>query len=352
MRFFSRRRFVGMAAATATMALSTPWVRAQDAFSAPAKLKVGIVPYISSGPFMVAQAKGYFQKLNLEVETEIFQDGGLAIPSLVGGALDVIVSTCNAGLFNAIAKGAQFRLFTDRGRESVGMGSQAMMVNNELYEQGFTDISGYKLLKGKKIGISVRGSISQLLHTKALARAGLTPEDCEWQWGVDTKSAPTLLAANHIGIANIPIPLSHAVQAKGAGKIATWSDDIMPDVQLAGWAAKETFLAEQRSVAVRYAMVHLQSVREFVEAATKGNPEIVKIIAEATRLPAEVIERARPRWTGYALDGLPNEASVIEQAKFWTDAGLVPRMLDASEIINTDIVKEAAHRLSDANPFI
>ena len=352
MKTMTRRSFTTVAAAAAaSVALPMPWVRA-EAFDAPAKLKAGIVPYISSGPFMIAQAKGYFSKVNLEVEAEIFQDGGLAIPALVGGALDVIVSTCNAGLFNTIAKGAAFKLFTDRGRETVGMGSQAMMVNNKLYEQGFTDVSGYKLMKGQKIGISVRGSISQLLHTTALRKAGLEPEDCEWQWGVDTKSSATLLAANQIGLANVPIPLSHAVQAKGAGKIAAWSDEIAPDIQLACWAANESLLKDKTSVAVRFAMAHLQAVGEFVDAAKNGNPEIVKIIAEATRLPPEVIDGARPRWTGYALDGLPNEASILEQAQFWTDAGMVPRMLEAKEVVNTDIVKEAAQRLRDANPFI
>lgn len=352
MKTVSRRSFIGMTAGAASLTLSTPWVWAQGGEDAPATLKAGIVPYISSGPFMIAQAKGYFGKVNLTVEAETFQDGGLAIPALVGGALDVIVSTCNAGLFNTIAKGAPFRLFTDRGRETPGMGSQAMMVNNKLYAEGFKGVEGYKLLKGQKIGISVRGSISQLLHTKALQRAGLTPEDCEWQWGVDTKSSATLLAANQIGIANVPIPLSPAVEEKGAAKIACWSDDIMPDVQLACWAANDSLLKDRRSVAVRYAMVHLQSVGEFVDAAKNGNPEIVKIIAEATRLPPEVIEKSRPRWTGYALDGLPNEASILEQAKFWTDAGMVTRMLDIGEIVDTGIVKEAAERLRSANPFI
>src|SRR6187399_527572 len=69
------------------------------------KIRIGVVPLISSGPIFVAQAKGFFDKVGLDVEFKYFADGALAIPALIAGELDATVSTLNAGLFNAVSKG-------------------------------------------------------------------------------------------------------------------------------------------------------------------------------------------------------------------------------------------------------
>ena len=69
------------------------------------KIRLGIVPLISSGPIFVAAAKGYFDKVNLDVDIKYFADGALAIPALIAGEIDCTVSTLNAGLFNAVSQG-------------------------------------------------------------------------------------------------------------------------------------------------------------------------------------------------------------------------------------------------------
>ena len=55
------------------------------------KIRVGVVPLISSGPIFVAQAKGFFEKVGLDVELKYFADGALAIPALIAGELDTTV---------------------------------------------------------------------------------------------------------------------------------------------------------------------------------------------------------------------------------------------------------------------
>jgi hypothetical protein len=87
-------------------------------------------------------------------------------------------------------------------------------------------------------------------------------------------------------------------------------------------------------------------------AAASGDKEIVGILAEATRIPAEIIEGARPRWSGYAADGMPNVASVMSQAEFWTANQLVVRMPGQDEIFDLGIAEEARQRLDDKNPFV
>ena len=89
-----------------------------------------------------------------------------------------------------------------------------------------------------------------------------------------------------------------------------------------------------------------------MKAAGQNDPAINRILADATQLPAEIIEAARPRWSGYPLDGMPNVDSVMEQGAFWAKAGLIPKAPTAAETFDLGIAEEARKRLDDKNPFV
>ena len=102
----NRRHVVkGAAAFAAAAALSPRRSRAQEPKT---KITIGDEPLISSGPIIIAVAKNYFQKVNLDVDIKYFADGALAIPALIAGEIDCTVSTLYAGLFNAVSKGAPY----------------------------------------------------------------------------------------------------------------------------------------------------------------------------------------------------------------------------------------------------
>lgn len=346
----TRRRLLGYGAAGA-VGLVAPAVHAQD-FMAKETLKVGIVPYISSGPTFIALAKGYFEKMNLNVEVQSYADGGLAIVPLAAGELDISVTTCSAGIFNTIARGVSFRMFMDRSQELVGKGSQCFMVSNKLYDAGFKSIDKIGMMAGKVIGTSVRGSVTQYLITKAFMKAGAKPTDAEWRFDVTTAASGQLLAADNIQLANLPVPGCFAAEEKGVAKIAFWGDDAAPNMQVGCWAASGNTRSGRRSAMVRFAMAQLQATREFMAAADSGDAAIVKILSDATRLSPEIVNRSRPRWSGYPLDGKPNVESVMEQAKFWTDQGMVKDMPTQNQIFELGVADEALSRLESKNPFI
>ena len=87
--------------------------RAQDV------LRVGEGPFITGGGFLVANEKGYFKKLGLQIETKMFIDGAQAVPALIAGDLDLTFMTANAGLFNSVARGAPLVVIVDRGDNKI-----------------------------------------------------------------------------------------------------------------------------------------------------------------------------------------------------------------------------------------
>ena len=349
---WTRRGFIAASTAGAGF-LASPQVRAQSDFMEPVRIRMGFAPYISAGPYYIAQAKGYFKKLNIEIEPSSHVDGSLSMPALAAGELDITGATLSAGLFNLMSKGTGLRLFFERGREAPGWGSNSIMVSNAMWEKGFRSVDGYKLAKGAKIGISSRGSVAHYLHGVGLERAGLKFDDADWNWGMSPQVSLPLMQQNRIDILNMPLPGAYAAQSRGIGKIATWSDEIAPDFVLACSVASEKFLREKHSAAVRFSMAIMQGNAEFMDAARNGNPEILKIMAEGTGLTPEVIDSTRQRWTFMSPDGLPNMPSILAQQTYWHEkTDLLARMVPENQIFDDRAVREARKRMDDKNPFI
>src|SRR6185295_16816733 len=247
-------------------------------------------------------------------------DGALAMPALVAGELDLTASTLNAGLFNAVAKGAPYKLILDRGIEKPGSGSMTIVASNAMDEAGYTSTDKAKLLKGKKIAIQAPGSIDQYLFGRAAEKAGLDPtKDLDWSSGMPYPDMIKLMGAGQADAANIPVPLA--------------------------------FLAENKSAAVRFAMVHTHAGRLFNKAAAAKDADVIKIVSDATKVPAPLIERAAPRWTWFDEKGMPNVESCVEQGKFWNKIKLVNATVTKEQLFDLSPATEADARLSKSNPF-
>jgi NitT/TauT family transport system substrate-binding protein len=345
-----RRRLIAGAAAVSFSACAPALVRAQEKL---AKIRVGLVRLISSGPVFIAEARKFFEKVNLDAELKYFADGALAMPALVAGELDVTATTLNAGLFNTVAKGAPFKLMLDRGSEKPGHGSMTIVASNAMFEAGYRSANDGAKLKGKTVAIQAPGSIDQYLLGRAAEKAGLNPKaDVNWSSGMPYPDMIKFMGAGRADVANIPVPLAFLAEKNNVGKIVGPGSDIEPDAQLACWVMSSSYLQSKKSAATRFAMVHTHAARLFNKAAEEKDPDVVKIISEATKVPAPLITAAAPRWTWYTDDGVPNIKSVMAQFDFFSKSmGMVSGNVSPDTIFDLSIAKEAAGRLKTANPF-
>jgi NitT/TauT family transport system substrate-binding protein len=346
----SRRRLLALTAGTTFFAAAPQIIRAAEPRE---RIRIGLVPLISSGPIFIAEAQKLFDKVGLDAELKYFADGALAMPALVAGELDVTASTLNAGLFNTVAKGAPFKLILDRGSEKPGHGSMTIVASNAMYESGYHAANDGAKLKGKKIAIQAPGSIDQYLLGRAAQKAGLDPRtDLDWSSGMPYPDMIKLMGVGRADAANIPVPLAFLAEKNKVGKIVGPGSDIEPNAQLACWVVSGKFLAEHRSAAVRFAMVHTHAARLFNKAAEAKDPDVVKIISTATKVPEPLIAAAAPRWTWYDHDGMTNVDSVMDQHKFFTETmKLVNGAVSPDKMFDLGPAKEAAERLKTANPF-
>lgn len=345
-----RRRLIAGTAAVSFSACAPALVHAQEKL---AKIRIGLVRLISSGPVFIAEARKFFEKVNLDAELKYFADGALAMPALVAGELDVTATTLNAGLFNTVAKGAPFKLMLDRGSEKPGHGSMTIVASNAMFEAGYRSANDGAKLKGKTVAIQAPGSIDQYLLGRAAEKAGLNPKaDVNWSSGMPYPDMIKFMGAGRADVANIPVPLAFLAEKNNVGKIVGPGSDIEPDAQLACWVMSSSYLQSNKSAATRFAMVHTHAARLFNKAAEEKDPDVVKIISEATKVPAPLITAAAPRWTWYTDDGMPNIKSVMAQFDFFSKSmGMVSGNVSPDTMFDLSIAKEAAGRLKTANPF-
>ncbi|HZL38936.1 MAG TPA: ABC transporter substrate-binding protein [Pseudolabrys sp.] len=319
-------------------------------------VRIGEGPFITGGGFFVAQAKGYFKKLGIDVQPKMFIDGALAVPSLISGEIDISFMTANAGLFNSIAKGAPIVFVLDRGNNKLGRGYTVINVTNDLYDAGVKSMADFAKLKGKRIGLSATGSINQYLFARALQKAGLDPrKDVQWITNVPQPDLMKMLGQKAVDATDLAYQFGFFAQNNKWGPIVTVDDAIDPDGAVGLYAARTNFINEKRDVAVRFAMAYLQGVKEFnaAAAAPAEHPDIVDILAKSTALKKpELVRAIAPHWSYTNEDGIPNVKSVMQQQNYWADYfHLVEKKVPEDKLFNLSIAREAVTRLEKEKPF-
>ena len=305
-----------MAAAAALMLVAADAVRAAD------KIRIGEGPFITGGAFYIARDKGYFQKLDLDIDVKIFMDGALSVPSIVAGELDITSVTPSAGLFNAIARGAQMVVILDRGNNKAGNAYTVTSVTQALYDEGLKSPADFARLKGKKIGVSANGGINQYNMSQGLLKAGLDPaKDVQWIVNVAQPDLMKMLGQGQIDATELAYQFAMFAQQSKWGPMVATADQIVPDAAIATYAVRKAFLDRNRDAVVRFAMAYLHAAKQFNAAALAPDkhPDIVEILAKNTALnKPELIKAIAPNWSYVNEDGMPLVDSIMGMQDFWS----------------------------------
>ena len=129
------------------------------------KLTVAYNEWAGFAPVFVAQEKGFFKELGLEVDLKAFPGPGDSLPPLISGHIDVSLTTAdNVVLINANTPAKVACLYMLDASD----GADALVAKPEI--KTLAD------LKGKTVATTV-GEVNHLLLLKALAQGGLTEKD-------------------------------------------------------------------------------------------------------------------------------------------------------------------------------
>jgi NitT/TauT family transport system substrate-binding protein len=318
-------------------------------------IRVGEGPFITGGGFYVALEKGYFDKMGVKVVMRQFNDGALAVPSMISGELDITFMTAGASLFNSIAKGAPLAIFLDRGYNRPGRGYVAINVSNELAAQGVHTAADLGKLKGARIGIGALGSINQYNTSRALQAAGLDPrKDVKWITNVAQPDLMKMLGQKQLDATDLAYQFGYIAQQNGWGPIVATGDAIEPGSELGTYAVRRSFLKDHRETLVRFAMAYLQGVKEFNAAAIApdANPQIVEILAKYALGKPELVKAIAPHWSYTNENGEPQVESIMRMQDYWADYyHYVEKKVPQEALFDLTVAQEATTRLVRDQPF-
>ncbi len=350
MRLTSLLRAVAGALALSLMLAAGGYARAADV------IRVGEGPFITGGGFYVALERGYFKKMNLDIQMKKFNDGALAVPAILSGELDITLMTANASLFNSIAKGAPLVIVLDRGHNKPGYGYLAVNVTQEIYDQGVHSAADFAKLKGKRMGVGAVGSINQYDTARALQKAGLDPrKDVKWVVGVSQPDLMKMLGQKQVDLTDLAYQFGFFAQNNKWGPIVARGDEIERNSSIGVYAANKDFVKNKRDVLVRFAMAYLQGVKEFDAAANApdSHKDILEFLAKNTFLnkPA-LIKAIAPYWSYTNEDGIPPIDSIMHMQDYWADYfHYVEKKVTREQLFDLSVAQEAKKRLDAEKPF-
>ena len=255
-------------------------------------VKLGDLAAISNAAVYIAIEKGFFKEQGINTEITNFDSAAKQVPALVVGELEVSVGSASAGLFNAVAEKAPFRIVADKGQAREGYGFSLLAVRKDLVDSG--QVKTFKDLKGKKIAVLAKGNIQHYLVGKMAEEVGLTINDVELSF-LDAPNQVTAFETKAIDAAYAVEPWPARFAERGVAVRFRTPDQVkgLGPVQVGVIIFSGKFINERRQVAQRWMNGYLKAAELFHRNGVK-DPDIAAILEKYTKVPAKVIQAAIP----------------------------------------------------------
>ena len=298
-------------------------------------VKLGDLFAISNAAIYIAIEKGYFKEQGIRNEITNFASAAKALPALTAAEIEVSVGTASAGLFNAVAQGAPFRIVADKGQGRAGTSYVLLAVRKDLVDSG--QVKSVKDLKGKKVAVFAKGIIQDYLMGKMAEEVGLTIKDFDITY-LGAPQQVTAFETKAIDAAQTVEPWGARFEERGVAVRFRTPDQVkgLTPVQIACIMYSGKFINERRPVAQRWMNAYLKAAKLFNERGVKDD-ELATIIAKYTKVPANVVKTAIPHYQ--APDGKPVLESLADQIKWFVANGYMKEPVPIEKVVDLSFLR-------------
>lgn len=303
-----------------------------------AKVSMALLRLTSSAPLFIAMDKGFFAEENLEVEPQWFDAAHPIAVSTASSKVDVGATGITASLFNMAASGQKLAIVADKGREQKGYSSSALIVTTDNYNKGVTSLEA---LKGKRVGITQKGSTFHYMIGRMLETKGMSLDDVQLIPLGKLSAVMAALESKQIDAAILNEPNISKVQRAGYGKMVVQVGDLIPYQTSAVFYSPE--FVKKEDVAVRFMKAYNKAVNYYYDAAiakkdAKKLDEVVTIVSKYVKAPVEDIKLGLPY---IDRDGKLLSSDIATQIEWYASHGMLKGKLDASQVANTSFLEKA-----------
>ena len=304
-----------------SVSLASPFTLAAE------KLKIGYNIWVGSSAVFVAQEKGFFKQAGLEVEFVPFKSPGDTIPALVGGHIDLALTTAdNVVLINSKSEANLKIIFaTDTSN-----GADAIVAKSS--------ISSLADLKGKNVAVT-QGEVNELLLLKGLEGAQMKLSDIK-SVNMDPDSAGAAFIAGKVDAAVTWEPWISQAVAKG-GKVV-FSSAQAPNLILDVITVKPSVIKTKT-----------KAISAFLGAVDKGTTLLKSNPDEAIPLAAKWLEvkaaDVQGMLAGVKLYGSADNATLFKDAvaaqtldnisAFYSSHNVITKKINGSDMLDSSFVQ-------------
>ena len=302
------------------------------------KVSMALLRLTSSAPLFIAMDKGFFAEENLQVEPQWFDAAHPIAVATASSQVDVGATGITASLFNMAASGQKLAIVADKGREQKGYSSSALIVTADNYANGVTSLEA---LKGKRVGITQKGSTFHYMIGRMLETKGMNLDDVQLIPLGKLSAVMAALESKQIDAAILNEPNISKVQRAGYGKMVVQVGDLIP-YQTSGVFYSPNFVKNE-ATAVAFMKAYKKAVNYYYDAAiakkdAKQLDEVVSIVSKYVKAPVEDIKLGLPY---IDRDGKLLSSDIATQIEWYAGHGMLKGKLEAKDVANTSFLEKA-----------
>ncbi len=310
-------------------------------------IRCGQSPATSSSGVFLAQEKGYFKELGLNVEISYFKSSGTDMTSLLAaGQLDVGGGSITAGLWNSLNEGAKIKLVADKGNLSKTTRYISLLVRKDLVDGGrFKTIQD---LKGMKLGLTDFGTAFEIATHRILEKAGLTAKDVSFE-KMGYPQLNTALQTKAIDAALQLEPYLTQAQLASYAVDAFQASQVYPGQQTAAIFYSARFAREHPDLAVKFMSAYLKGVRDYNAAMNGGKDRdaVVAMLKKHIQIDSDAVwQKMQP--APISPNGTLNVESLRQDVQWYKDHGYIQKNPNLDEAIDMSFAQKAVQQLGKA----
>jgi NitT/TauT family transport system substrate-binding protein len=231
-----------------------------------AKITVGVsAAVLAFAPLYVAQEKGYWEALNLDVELTSFNSGTESQQALLGDAIDLGAGGYTEPI-NLTSQGAPTVIFAS---------AQEGLAYKLMTKQEITDVSQ---LEGKTLGVSKAGSLSDQVTHIALNKEGFDPTKVTYQACGGAASCLAALEAGAVDGTILSSPTDELAIKAGFNPLIDVAKEL-PGFAYEVLYAKKATIEAKHDVFLRFMEGYIKATQYVTNPANKD--DVLKITSEA-----------------------------------------------------------------------
>ncbi|MEX1093538.1 MAG: ABC transporter substrate-binding protein [Acidimicrobiia bacterium] len=302
-------------------------------------VKVVTLPFITFAPYYIGLEEGYFEHFGIDIELVEFTVQEEILPALSSGQVDVSSGLVSAGMFNAIARGADIKITADKGYvDPDGCINWSVLGRKDLVESG--GLESADQLAGMTVNI-VPATWLEYYLSVVLAEGDVTLDDIE-KVNISSPAVPDALDSAQIDVAVNAEPWVTRLGAAGHVPVLGLPQELTPGESGAVQLYGPTLLGENQEAGIRFMAGYLKAVEQYAEGPTKRNLEI---ISEFSQLPEDLLSEMC--WPAINPSGDVAVDGVMAFQDFAVERGYLDEVVQPEQFMNDSFLTAARELLGE-----